>query len=168
MATGTMFLVIASVLSAGMGGMVVISSNDATSSQAADVVDDTLANVCNGLTVIDATGHYVNNSLTSLQYIMRLSPGSRPINVENITVLVSNETSQSVHVLNDVGMFSPYIYNGNGDLIVDRGELLKVTIPFDSLPVGEEVIIKLVVENGQLLAMGFTVPDSIGNQFVQF
>jgi archaellin len=168
MATGTMVLVIASVLSAGMGGAVLMNSNDATSAQATDVVNDTMSNLCNGLSVVDATGHYEDNTLASMKYIMRLSPGSQPINVGNITLLVSNETAQSVYVLDDEEMFSIYIYCGNGDLVVDRGELLKVVIPFDHLPVGEEVLIKMVVENGQILSMSFTVPDSLGNQFVQF
>ncbi|MDW5563762.1 MAG: hypothetical protein SA339_11095 [Methanomassiliicoccus sp.] len=168
MATGTMAMMVASILTAGMGSMVLISTYDTTSTQASDVVNDTLANLCNGLDVVDATGHYVNDSLTSVRYIMRLSPGSQPINIENITVLVSNETGQSIYSLNDTERFSIYIFNGNGDMVLNKGELLGVTLPMDNEAVGEELMVKLIVENGQIMIMSFTVPDSLGNQFVQF
>jgi len=169
MAMGSMVIVMGTLLTSGVAGAMILSTTQTTANRAAAVADDTVANLCDGLIVIDATGHYTNNSLVSLQYLMKTSPGSDPINMANVTILVTTETNETAYTLdNGANIFQTHIFSGDNNTIVSRGELLQLTIPGLNLPVGEDLIVKLVPEMGQTLTMSFTVPDSLGNEFVEF
>jgi archaellin len=169
MATGSMIIIIASILTSGAAGSVILGTVQNTGNQATAVADDTVANLVDGLIVVDATGHYYGNDLIALQFLMKLSPGSDPINLTKIMIFVTTQYGETPYQFdNSTFTFSTRIYAGVNSTVLQKGELLKLTVPGLSVPVGDEVIIKLVPEMGQILSMEFTVPDSLGNQFVTF
>jgi len=166
MATGSMIIVIASILTSGAAGTVIFSSVQSTGDQATAVVDDTLSNLCDGLMVVDATGHYAINNLTELQFLMKLSPGSNPIDLTKVMIFVTTQDGETPYQFdNSTHVFSMVIYCGNDTTVVHKGELLKLSISDLDIPAGQEVIVKLVPAMGQILSMKFTVPDSLGNEF---
>jgi archaellin len=166
MATGSMIIVIASILTSGAAGTVILSSTQNTGVQATAVVADTMRNLCDGLVVVDATGQYSTNNLTELQFLMKLSPGSDPIDLTKVMISVTTQDGETVYQFeNSTHTFSTMIYSGTNATVVYKGELLKLSIPDLNIPAGQEVIVKLVPEMGQILSMEFTVPDSLGNEF---
>jgi archaellin len=166
MATGSMIIVIASILTSGAAGTVILSSVQSTGDQATAVADDTIQNLCDGLIVVDATGHYAINNLTELQFLMKLSPGSNPIDLTKIMIFVTTQDGETAYQFeNSTHIFSTEIYAGTNSTIVHKGELLKLSISDLNIPAGDEVIVKLIPEMGQILSMRFTVPDSLGNEF---
>lgn len=168
MAMGSMIIMIASVLTTGVASSLLISTNDSSSNQACAVADDVISNMVNGLIVVDATGHYTDNKLISIQYLMKTSPGSNPINMQNVTILITTDTDEIIYSYDDSPCFTITTFNGINDSVVSKGELLQLTIPMNNLTVGQDVIIKLIPNMGQILIMNFVVPDSLGNQFITF
>jgi archaellin len=169
MATGSMIIVIASILTSGAAGSVILGSVQNAGDQATAVADDTVQNLVDGLIVVDATGHYSGNNLSELQFLMKLSPGSGPIDLTNIMIFVTTQNGETPYQFdNSTNTFSTRIYAGNNSTVLLKGELLKLTVPGLNIPEGDEVIVKLVPEMGQILSMKFTVPDNLGNQFVMF
>jgi len=169
MALSSMVIILGTVLSASVSTAVLLSTTQTGEEQANAVVDDTLTDLCDGLMVVDATGHYAGNRLTSLVYIMRPLPGSDPVNLENVVMIVTTETDETIYTLNNsTNVFLTHVFNGDNDTVVSRGDLLRLTIPNLDVAVGEDVIIKLVPSEGQALTMSFTVPDSMGNGLVVF
>jgi archaellin len=169
MATGSMILVIASILTSGAAGTVILGSVQDTGNQATAVADDSIANLCNGFIVVDATGHYKANNLTELQFLMKLSSGSDPIDLTKVMIFVTTENGETPYQFeNSTHTFSTRIYAGANTTVLLKGELLKLTVPDMYVPVGGEVVVKLFPEMGQILSMKFTVPDSLGNEFVMF
>ena len=167
MATGSMILVIASILTSGAAGTVILGSVQNTGAQATAVAQDAVANLCDGLIIVDATGQYSFNNLTQLQFLVKLSPGSDPIDLTKIVVLVTTQYDETSYQLeNSTHTFSTRIYAGANSTVLLKGELLKLSIPGLNIPVGDDVIVKLVPETGQILSMKLTVPDSLGNEFV--
>ena len=69
MATGSMMIVIASILTSGAAGSVLLSTANSTADQATAVAADTVSNLCDGLMVVGATGQYTVNNLTELQFL---------------------------------------------------------------------------------------------------
>jgi len=167
MAIGSMIIVLGSILTAGTATAVIFSAAQSSGDHASAVVDDTLANLCDGLAIVDATGHYSHNNLTSLEFIMKTLPGSDPINMQNITIIVYAGTNETIYALdNSSYSFLTHIYNGDNGTIVTRGELLQLTIPNLLLHVGEEVTVVFVPSMGENLTINFAVPDNLGNDFV--
>lgn len=166
MATGSMIIIIASILTSGAAGTAILGSVQTTGDQATAVADDTLRNLCDGLIVVDATGHYAINDLTELQFMMKLSPGSNPIDLTKVVIFVTTERGETPYLFeNSTHVFSTQIFAGNNSSYVHRGELLMLSISDLNIPAGDDVIVKLVPEMGQILTMRFTVPDSLGNEF---
>ena len=166
MATGSMILVIASILTTGAAGTVILNSVQNTGDQATAVAQDTVANIVDGFIVVDATGQYLNNNLTGLQFLMKLSPGSDPIDLTKLMLFVTTETGEtSYQFQNSSHTFSTVIYAGTNSTVLLKGELLKLSMSDLNIPVGDEAVIKVVPEMGQVLSMKFTVPDSLGNEF---
>lgn len=166
MATGSMMIVIASILTSGAAGTVILGTVNNTGDQATAVVDDTVRNLCDGLMVVDATGHYQINNLTELQFLMKLSPGSNPIDLTKIVMFVTTQYGETAYQFdNSTHVFSTDIYSGTNSTIVHKGELLKLSISDLNIPAGDDVIVKLIPEMGQILTMKFTVPESLGNEF---
>ncbi len=166
MATGSMIIVIASILTSGAAGTVILSSVQSTGNQATAVADDTVRNLCDGLNVVDATGQYSINNLTELQFLMKLSPGSDPIDLTKVMIFVTTQDGETPYQFeNSTHTFSTLIYSGSNNTVLIKGELLQLSIPGLNIPAGQEVIVKVVPEMGQILSMDFTVPDSLGNEF---
>jgi len=166
MATGSMIIVIASILTSGAAGTVLLGSVQDTGDQATAVAEDAVRNLCDGLIVVDATGHYAINNLTELQFLMKLSPGSNPIDLTKVMIFVTTQDGQTPYQFeNSTHIFSTVIYAGTNSTIVHKGELLMLSISDLNIPAGDDVIVKLVPEMGQILSMKFTVPDSLGNEF---
>jgi archaellin len=166
MATGSMMIVIASILTTGAAGSVILGTVNNTGDQATAVAEDTVRNLCDGLMVVGATGHYAINDLTELQFLMKLSPGSNPIDLTKIVVFVTTQYGETLYLFeNSTHLFTTVTYTGTDDTIVQKGELLKLTISDLDIPAGDDVIVKLVPEMGQILSMRFTVPNSFGNEF---
>lgn len=169
MALSSMVIILGTVLSASVSTAVLLSTAQTGEDQANAVVDDTLTDLCDGLMVIDATGHYTDNRLTSLVYIMRPLPGSDPVDLESVVMIVTTETNETIYTLdNGTNRLVTYVFNGDNDTVVSRGNLLQLTIPNLDVAVGEDVIIKMIPSEGQALTMSFTVPDSLGNDLVVF
>jgi archaellin len=169
MATGSMIVIIASILTSGAAGSVLLGTMQTTGDQATAVATDTVNNLVDGLIVVDATGHYSENNLSELQFLMKLSPGSDPIDLTKIMIFVTTQNGETPYQFdNSTNTFSTRIYAGTNSTVLLKGELLKLTVPGLDIPQGDQVIIKLVPEVGQILSMEFTVPDSLGNQFVTF
>jgi archaellin len=169
MATGSMLIVIASILTSGAAGTVILNTVQMTGDQATAVAEDAVANLVNGFIVVDATGQYSDNNLTGLQFLFKLAPGSDPIDLTKIVILVTNETGETAYQLqNSTHTFSTMIYAGPNSTVLQTGELLKLSISDLYIPEGQDVIVKVIPEMGQILSMKFTVPDSLGNQFVMF
>jgi archaellin len=166
MATGSMMIVIASILTTGAAGTVILGTVNDAGDQASAVAEDTVRNLCDGLVVVDATGHYSINNLTELQLMMKLSPGSNPIDLTKIVIFVTTQYGETPYFFeNSTHLFTTVTYTGTDDTIVQKGELLMLTIPDLNIPAGDEAIVKLIPEMGQILSMSFTVPDSLGNEF---
>jgi archaellin len=166
MATGSMMIVIASILTTGAAGTVILGTVNNTGDQAAAVAEDTVRNLCDGLMVVDATGHYRINNLTELAFMMKLSPGSNPIDLTKIVIFVTTQYGETPYLFeNSTHLFTTVTYTGTDDTIVQKGELLMLTIPDLNIPAGDDVIVKLIPEMGQVLSMKFAVPDSLGNEF---
>ncbi len=166
MATGSMMIVIASILTTGAAGSVILGTVNNTGDQAAAVAEDTVRNLCDGLMVVDATGRYTVNNLSELQFMMKLSPGSNPIDLTKIVIFVTTQYGETPYLFeNNTHLFTTVTYAGTDDTVVQKGELLMLTIPGLDIPADDEVIVKLIPEMGQVLSMKFTVPDSLGNQF---
>lgn len=169
MATGSMIIIIASILTSGAAGSVILGSVQNAGDQATAVADDTVQNLVDGLIVVDATGHYSGNNLSELQFLMKLSPGSGPIDLTKIMIFVTNQDGETPYQFdNSTNTFTTRIYAGTNSTVLLKGELLKLTVPGLNIPEGDEIIVKLVPEMGQILSMQFTVPDNLGNQFVTF
>lgn len=166
MATGSMLIVIASILTSGAAGTVLMSTANTTGDQATAVVDDTVRNLVDGLMVVDATGQYNINNLSELHFMMKLSPGSNPIDLTKVMMFVTTEKGQTPYQFdNSTHVFSTTIYAGPNSTVVHKGELLMLSISDLNIPAGDDVIVKLVPEMGQILSMKFNVPDSLGNEF---
>ena len=166
MATGSMIIVMASILTSGAAGTVILGAVNNTGDQATAVAEDTVRNLCDGLMVVGATGQYTVNDLTELQFLMKLSPGSNPIDLTKIVVFVTNQYGETPYMYeNSTHLFSTVTYTGTDDTVVQRGELVMLSIPDLDIPANDQVIVKMIPEMGQILSMKFTVPDSLGNEF---
>ena len=166
MATGSMMIVIASILTSGAAGSVLLSTANSTADQATAVAADTVSNLCDGLMVVGATGQYTSNDLTELQFLMKLSPGSNPLDLTKIVVFVTTQYGETPYMYeNSTHLFSTVTYIGTNDTVVQKGELLMLSLPDLNVPPNDQVIVKVVPEMGQILSMKFAVPDSLGNEF---
>lgn len=95
MATGSMIIVIASILTSGAAGSFILGSVQSTGNQATAVADDRVQNLVDGLVAVDATGHYSGNNLTELQFLMKLSPGSDSIDLAKIMIFVTTQYGET-------------------------------------------------------------------------
>ena len=139
-------------MTSGAAGTVILGSVQNAGSQATSVAQDAVANLCDGLIVVDATGQYSFNNLTELHFLMKLSSGSDPIDLTKIVVLVTTQYNETSYQLeNGTHTFSTRIYAGTNSTVLLKGELLKLSLPGLNIPVGDDVIVKVVPEMGQIL-----------------
>jgi archaellin len=137
MATGSMIIVIASILTSGAAGSVILGSVQSTGNQATAVADETVQNLVDGLVAVDATGHYSGNNLTELQFLMKLSPGSDPIDLTKIMIFVTTQYGETPYQFdNNTYSFSTRIYAWTNSTVLQKGELLRLTIPGLNIPKG--------------------------------
>ena len=137
MTTGSMIIVIASILTSGAAGSVILGSVQSTGNQATAVADETVQNLVDGLIAVDATGHYSGNNLTELQFLMKLSPGSDPIDMTKIMIFVTTQYGETPYQFdNSTYSFSTRIYAWINSTVLQKGELLRLTIPGLNIPKG--------------------------------
>ena len=100
---------------------------------------------------------------------MKLSPGSDPIDLTKIMMFVTTQYGETPYQFDN-----QHLLLLHQDIRLDQlydpseGRAPKVDDPRPEHPEGDGVIVKVVPQMGQIMSMEFTVPDSLGNQFVTF
>jgi flagellin-like protein len=174
---GTLIIFIALVLVSAVAAGVLIDTSGQLESRASDTGEDAQAQVSNQIDVVSATAETDGSSqVDSVTLVIKKSPGSDPIDLEEATIqytagsssatLTDNSSEVSITDLSDSAV------SGDAAVLDDNGERLKIKITLgggslNKLDEGDTAELEIVDQSGASTVYGVNVPDVISDTYVQ-
>lgn len=175
---GTLIIFIAMVLVAAVAAGVLVNTAGLLESRAEDTGSDSQSQVSNQIEVVSATGNVTNGSVDTLTLVVKMSPGSEPIDLEDATVRYLSDDADVTLVQDTSASATAFgvdssadVITGDSDLVLDNSsERIEITIDLsssgidDALNEGEEAELRLVDQSGATTVYGVNVPDTISDE----
>jgi flagellin-like protein len=167
---GTLIIFIALVLVAAVAAGVLVNTAGELQSRASDTGDDAQAQVSNQIDVVSATGAVSSNEVNEITLVVKKSPGSDPIDLDEATIQYTSSSDSAT--LTQGSGFTVTEVTGDGDNILDStDERLELTIDLSSSPsaldAGGSAELKIVDQSGASTVYGVNVPDVLSGSYVQ-
>jgi flagellin-like protein len=174
---GTLIIFIALVLVAAVAAGVLTNTAGELQTRAADTGDDAQAEVSNQIDVVSSTGQINNDSVGTVELVVKKSPGSDPVDLSQTTIeYTSSSSSETLSHAASVSAtkFETTEIKGNGDDVLnDAGERVEITVDAsaiegdDGIASGESVELQIVDQSGASTVHGVNVPDVLTGSFVE-
>jgi flagellin-like protein len=175
---GTLIIFIALVLVAAVAAGVLVNTAGLLQSQAEDTGSDAQSEVSNQIDVVSATGTVSSSSVSTVELVVKKSPGSEPINLSKATVQYTSDsssvtlenassTSSTEFSMSDVSGTDGEVLDANSDRI--RIEISTSSIEGgNGLAAGEEATLEVTDQSGASTIYGVNVPDVLtGKDYVR-
>ncbi len=150
MGVATMIIFIAMILVAAVAASVIISIANNVREQALQTGNDAIASVSTGYELDYVTGEVSGNEITVLHVFLKLAPGSKAIDINDVVVSMTM-TSDGSTISADMACDPTNAEN--------LGERVELTISGLSAGPGTEVTLNIVPPAGFLTYVYFTIPD---------
>jgi flagellin-like protein len=172
---GTLIIFIAMVLVAAVAAGVLINTAGLLESSASDTASDSQAQVSNQVSVVSASAETTgSNSVDTLHFVVKKSPGSDDIDLEDLTI---NYQSDSEQLTLEQGASPGFTVNAeketiSNNVIDSTAERYRLTIDLtagslSAIDEGGEATVTFVDQSGASTIYGVNVPDTIsGGSYV--
>jgi flagellin-like protein len=171
---GTLIIFIAMVLVAAVAAGVLVNTSGLLQSKAEDTGADAQAQVSNQIDVVSATGTVNSENVSEVVLVVKKSPGSDPIDLEEATIEYTSDTESATLTHGDVtsdSAFNTSSVKGDSGVVLDEnGERINVTIDTaaieggNGLAQGEGATLRVVDQSGATTVYGVNVPDVLTGQ----
>lgn len=195
MGVGTMIIFIAMVLVAAVAASVLISTANTVREQATQTGNDAITGVSSGFDIKYVKGNVVDNTISSMDIYVQLSPGSPPLRMGDVIISMTAGGTSGELIFNgpkegekktelnemkgtaDVGLYNATLvpaastqsaFSQYGTIY--QGNLTKITVQVlggEVLQIqpGDDVLIKIMPNKGAPMTVSFTVPPVLSNGY---
>ena len=172
---GTLIIFIAMVLVAAVAAGVLVNTSGLLQSQAQDTGADAQAQVSNQIDVVSATGEASGSNVTQLRLVVKKSPGSEAIDLNEATIQYTSDSDSLTLTQSGTSTFSVNSVAGNvtdnvlesndqrAEIIIDLG----TTDQPAELPEGDDAQLEIVDQSGASTIYGVNVPDTLTGTYVE-
>jgi flagellin-like protein len=176
---GTLIIFIALVLVSAVAAGVLIDTSGQLESRASDTGEDAQAQVSNQIDVVSATAQTSgSNSIDSITLVVKKSPGSDPIDLEESTIqYTAGGTAATLTQGGSPGftvsaVSGTTVSGGEDSVLEGNGERVELTISLtqgslSTLAEGGTAQLKIVDQSGASTVYGVNVPDVLTGDYVQ-
>jgi archaellin len=176
MGVGTLIIFIALLLVAAVAAGVLIQTAGSLQQRALSTGTQATSQISTNAQVIEVSAEDGTTSLDNFSVIMKLAPGSDPIELDAVTISFNlNNATQTLNA--DTATFYgnttvfgvEYLQQGTNyqSGVLVRGDIVRLNfVPVRAVSSGEDVRINFIPKTGTATMTTFTVPDVISTQRV--
>jgi len=177
MGVGTLIIFIALLLVAAVAAGVLIQTAGSLQQKALSTGTQATGQISTNAQVIEVSGTDGTGNLQNFSYVVKLSPGSEPIEFDSVTVSLNlNDQTQTLTYNNGSGVAGNttnfniiYLQTGTNNQpgVLVRGDVVRMVFQSSrAIDSGEDVRINFVPKTGTPTLTIFTIPDVISTQRV--
>ncbi|MFH1056167.1 MAG: hypothetical protein V1744_08750 [Candidatus Altiarchaeota archaeon] len=166
MAIGMLILFIATVVVAAVAAAVLIGAGGTLEQRSLSAMKGTEQEVSSGINVYSIIGSdgTINGTLNNLEILVRLRPGSDPVNLNSTILTIDGRSSfqRLVYGNGSAGTYQVYYLrrsgaNLSGYLNLGDSAVLNITLE-ESIGNDEKLVIQIIPVQGGVRRLGFTTP----------
>ncbi len=175
MGVGTLIIFIALLLVAAVAAGVLIQTAGSLQQRALSTGAQATGQIATSAVALEVSGTDGTSNLENLEMIMKLAPGSEPINLDAVTMTLStaNTTQTFTYSGSDAGSDTEfgvdYLQQGTNAQagVIVRGDVINVVFESErALEEGETVRINFIPQIGTPTVVIFSLPDVISTERV--